>query len=325
MLLRESLIRVVSGVILIIGVFINAASAKNNDGITYSPNWVIGESASYMVVQKSTKTNYFTTSHVNIKVIEKTKSGYVLEWKFGEVELSPEYKELPLQTQVLLDATRKITTNQVVRYRTSNKGTFQEIVNVDEIRNSSNGALDIFINGLPEGQEKERFKDVIQKMMQNDSVIKSPSRELASLHSDFICGRTFYIGKTYSAEVETPNMFDASLPLTGTVSIMASHDGNVTTYRISSTFDKAILFKSIVSTLEKASGTKLSDSKAKEFEQAVQDLELVDSYTFSVLDGENWLEQCNFERKMTAQGKTVKETFVITREREKKSKTTVIE
>lgn len=325
MILRGRLIKIVSSIFLMIGIFINLACAKNNDEIIYSPNWVIGESASYTLVQKSTKNNYFATSHVNIKVIEKTKSGYVLEWKAGDVEISPEYKELPMETQALLDASSKIIIDQVVRYKTNNNGTFQEIVNVDEIRNSANRSLDIIVNGLPEDPDKEKFKDVRQKMMQDDSVIKNPSKELASLHSDFICGRAFHIGQKYSAEVQMPNIFDPSLPFEGTISLMASHDGNVTTYRISSIFGVEEITKNTSSMLGKLSGTNLSDSKLKEFEQAVQGSELVDSYNITILDGENWIEQCSFERKATIQGKTVRETFVITRERGETNKTTVAE
>lgn len=133
-ILQGRLIRVVSSVFLIISVFINVASAKNNNEITYSPNWVVGESASYTIVKTSTNAKYFTTSHVNIKVIEKNSSGYVLESKFGDVEPSSEYKELPIKTQALLADINKITINQVIRYKINNNGTFQEILNADELR-----------------------------------------------------------------------------------------------------------------------------------------------------------------------------------------------
>lgn len=323
--MQGRLIRVVSSVFLIISVFINVASAKNNNEITYSPNWVVGESASYTIVKTSTNAKYFTTSHVNIKVIEKNSSGYVLESKFGDVEPSSEYKELPIKTQALLADINKITINQVIRYKINNNGTFQEILNADELRDSANKSLDLIVNELPEGSDKEAIKNIGQKMIQNGSVIKNISMELGSLHSDFICGRRFNIGQKYFAEVQTPNLFDPNLPLEGLISILASHDGNVTTYRISNVFDMEKFIKNTSSMFAKISGANLSDSKLKEFEETVHDSKLIDSYNITVLDGENWIEQCSFERKITIQGKIATENFVITRDRGINSKTSVIE
>ena len=315
MILQGRLIGVVSSIFLIVGFLANTAYAKNNDEITYLPNWAVGDSASYKLVQKSTKCKYSVTSHVNIKVIEKNRAGYVLEWRLADMKCSPEYNELPMETQASLDTLAKIEGEKVVRYRTNNNGVFQEIVNVDEIQTAANRSLDVFLNRCPEGQEKEKLKDIRQKMMQNGALIKSPSKELASLHSDFICGRSFQNGQTYSAEVQIPNIFDSSLPVEGTMSLLASHDGNVNQYKISNLFNRETVIKSVSSMLRMVSGNTL-DVKLKEFEQAVQDSELVDNYQITILDGENWIEQCSFERKTTVQGKVATENFIITRERE---------
>ena len=64
MILQGRLTGVVSSIFLIIGLLVNTAYAKNNDEITYLPNWAVGDSASYTLVQKSTKCKYSVTSHV---------------------------------------------------------------------------------------------------------------------------------------------------------------------------------------------------------------------------------------------------------------------
>lgn len=283
----------------------SVSSAQGSEEIAYVPNWQIGESASYTLVKKKSNSENVFTAHFNIKVIAKDESGYILEWKYEDLGISPE-PQTP-EMQLMIDTICKITKELVIQYRTDKNGVFQEITNSNEVRSSITKAADIIIDVIPQAQVREKVKSIFQKQLQDDSFINNSVKEIKMLHTNIICGEKFLTGREYSAEVQMANLFDASVPFYGRIDIVTSHEENKNTYRITNTFDKEKSAQNISSIVEKLSGT-----KADKMLQLLQGMEITEKCVITVLDGEKWIEEYSAERTFTVPGKKVTETTLIT-------------
>jgi len=199
------------------------SEARAINGFTYEAisHWKKGDTARYKAIKtkKSTEDgiitiNDSTTYNIDITVIHSTESSYFVQWH---------YKDYRIKRNGKIQSLPPLTENIKVIYRTDEMGSFEEIINWEDIKDFIASYLDNLISGLediddPQVEFIRKTVDEYKSLTSNKDFIENLlTEDIQQFHIFY--GNEYKLNSPQKAEVTAPNVL-GSEPYTGQVSIV---------------------------------------------------------------------------------------------------------
>jgi len=174
--------------------------------------WNIGETETYLIVQESfhltdgeVSNRQFYRYAVTITIIDYTDDYYLINWHYHDFEVYTD-------DDFLMYTMLKIMENMTVTIRTCVLGSFQEIVNWEEVRDFSVNAFNIMrqeTRTQPDLKETLEFLDSFFEQFQNlfstREVIEANHRDIQLFY--YFHGLQYNLGEKIIANTQLLNMF----------------------------------------------------------------------------------------------------------------------
>lgn len=190
----------------------NLIGQSDTTKISFVSYWSVGDSYNFRVTKTNQqwKAGNMTTNQkheyiANFTVTDSTENSYTIKWSY-ENDLGSSYN-IP---EELLDRFAKYKLTEII-YKTSELGTFQEIINWKEVSDIMNNMFDDIIEVLGEKDEKkqEALKTAMLPLKKiyssRQGVEQLVMKELQYFH--FPMGVEISIKEPLTYEEELPNMF----------------------------------------------------------------------------------------------------------------------
>lgn len=187
-------------------------SQKDSTKVSFVAYWSVGDTYEYKVskIKQQYKEGKLTKDNKNeytalFEVLDSTDTSYTISWKY-ENDLGNNFK-IP---EELLDKFSKYKFTKI-KYKTSEVGEFQEILNWKEVSDILNNMIDDIVTVL--GEKDEKVKKVLEKTFKAIKSLYSTKQGIEQLvlkelqYFHFPLGYEFNTQETLTYIDELPNMF----------------------------------------------------------------------------------------------------------------------
>lgn len=202
---------------------ISLFSQTDSTKVSFVAYWSVGDIYEYKVskIKQQYKEGKLIKDNKNeytalFKVLDSTDTSYTISWKY-ENDLGNNFK-IP---DNLLEKFSKYKFTEI-KYKTSEVGEFQEILNWKEVSNLLNNMIDDIVNVL--GEEDKDVKKVLKKTFKAFKTLYSSRQGIEQLvlkelqYFHFPLGYEFNTKETLTYEEELPNMFGGD-PIKGNAKV----------------------------------------------------------------------------------------------------------
>jgi hypothetical protein len=181
-----------------------------NSAVQALTYWNKGEKQSYSVhldkikIKNGDTTSHQTTSYdVDITVLDSTAEGYTVEWQYHNMAAA----NTPLAFKKIIEATRDMR----VIFKIDQNGTFESVVNDEEIRGYIQNAMSMLRKQLKVTASVEPVLANIEAMYSTKEAIESASiKDILQFHAFY--GVKFAAGDTLSGKLQVNNIFNPEKP-----------------------------------------------------------------------------------------------------------------
>lgn len=204
-------------ILLFVG-FSFVATAQNpyitDQEVAIVAQWEVGDTATYSYERSAESidslgkvTSYTRKGDIHIRVAKSSEKYYVMHWNFVNLELTEESKNE--RQQIIL---RIIKANKFI-YRLSETGSFQELINWDDIQRSSNHYLDSLIRATKEKYQAQLYKAIKSSLQSQEAVTTFLAEDIMFFHQ--LHGIQLSRTDTLSDVSNFPNLFNPERPYPG--------------------------------------------------------------------------------------------------------------
>ncbi|MFW6035008.1 MAG: hypothetical protein ACOCRZ_02000 [Halothermotrichaceae bacterium] len=280
-------------------------TADGNNLVYFGPQWEKGDTTTYQITKTITTNNIKQqdiSSKFAVEVLEKNEDGYVLQWT------NYDYSSEKDNNATLNNKIMQITSNIDIQYKTDIYGSFQEFINMSEIKEKLKKTADTAAENMSQ-QEKKIFENIIKTVFKTDNQINMLlSRDINILHYPSFYFYEYEIDSRYEGGVSIPNPWGGD-NLPGVIDITADKkkDG-LNIVKVNQELDQnqaTALVKEVVDEMLSQSGIK---APADEF---VDEFVITDDYRCKFRDGDNWLQEAEHVREISVGIVTRKDTVKI--------------
>lgn len=168
--------------------------------------WDKNEKQTYLVTSSSMKIKdeIDTTEHeivsykVDMEVIDSTENSYTIKWR--TYDINTDFVEEEMMKEIY-----QFTGNATILFKTNELGEFEEILNVDEIRQSTKKGFDFIRKKFYDIEGMDAVIDNLEKQFTSDEVIQSNSAEMINLLLSFH-GVKYKLGEELNVVTQQANM-----------------------------------------------------------------------------------------------------------------------
>lgn len=145
-----------------------------------------------------------TTEHeivsykVDMEVIDSTENSYTIKWR--TYDINTDFVEEEMMKEIY-----QFTGNATILFKTNELGEFEEILNVDEIRQSTKKGFDFIRKKFNDIEGMDAVIDNLEKQFTSDEVIQSNSAEMINLLLSFH-GVKYKLGEELNVVTQQANM-----------------------------------------------------------------------------------------------------------------------
>ena len=157
-------------ILFFIGYFSQAQYLKNENLTNVIAYWKKGDVLEYEQLEKEFKikgNDTIVTKNkkfdIKFNVVDQDSTSYIIHW-----ESTPDLSGLPADFQKSI--TSKLG-NSIFKFKTDEYGSFQELLNLDEILNYSKKTFELALDLIPDKNTKKQFKDASELVLGNEDVV----------------------------------------------------------------------------------------------------------------------------------------------------------
>lgn len=243
-------------------------------------------------------------SQIHLRIMEAAEKYYVIQWTYGS------FKEENSVDDPQFEIINHLFRHRKLVYRTTETGTFEELVNWIEVRREANHILD----SLAKASKKPTYKTFIEsfrKMVQNkESITQLMAKEITYFH--YLHGLQFSRKEKLKSPTEIPNLLDASRPFPGWLEISVEdldEETGLAHFAVEQTFDEeqgTVILMDIVGKLMKR---KITKTELKE----MGEIKISDDLNLDINLHSGWPQKITFRREVRFAGIERTNEWVITR------------
>lgn len=269
--------------------------------------WDLGEKQTYSITYERAKiksndtiSKEFSTYDVNVTVVDSTANSYTVEWY---------YKNNKNQVHHKLN---RIVDDLKIRFKTDEMGTFQEILNLNEVQDYIKKSIDDLKKSIDNAPiETEPFFDNVSNLFTSKAVIESLIlRDIQVFHT--FHGGQYNLGEVVESQMEIDNVFGGTPLLADVTLILEDIDFEEDNYVLKYYQNvDAKQLKSVVKDVTKQlTADVFFDEKKYDLDMIEGELEN-ESYVGSVIHNSGWVLYTNYTKTVSLNNYTVLETLVI--------------
>ena len=188
---------------ILIAYITNAQYLKDEKKANVIAYWEKGDVYEYEQIEKEYRINKNDTVitknkkfDVKLTVVEQDSTSYTIHW-----ENTPDLSAYPPAIAQMV--TEKVG-NSVFKYKTDEYGSFEELLNIDEIIAFNNRTMDLMLESIKDKKVRKEFEEVSKLVMQNQEVITQFAiSKINTLH--FFYGHALELGKPETIDFENIN------------------------------------------------------------------------------------------------------------------------
>lgn len=188
---------------ILIAYISNAQYIKEEKKANVVAYWEKGDEFEYEQLEKEYKINKNDTIitknkkfDVKLKIVDQDSTSYTIHW-----ENTPDLSAYPPAIAQMV--TEKVG-NSVFKYKTDEYGSFQELLNIDEIIEFNNRTMDLMLESITDKKARKEFEEVSKIILKNQEVITQFAiNKINTLH--FFYGHALELGKPENDEFENIN------------------------------------------------------------------------------------------------------------------------
>lgn len=167
--------------------------------------WEKGDSANFTLIQ--TKEKYdnekilskgSSISKIEFSVTDVTPKSYIINWKYSEIKVNGNETQSPTVEKLI-----KLTQGINFKYRTSELGEFQELLNWEEVQSAVSKTINKLITETKDSKLAGIFEQTKNVFSSKESIEQIIMKDIQMLHG--IYGGEYKLKQKISVDTELPN------------------------------------------------------------------------------------------------------------------------
>ena len=287
---------------------LSAQINKENSTVQTIAYWNLGEKQEYSITREQVKlkendtiSKKISTYDVDITVVDSTATSYIVEWNYknnkdqGNYELNE--KENGLK----------------IRFKTDEMGTFQEVLNLNEVQNYVKKTFDKLKNSINNSsKETEPFFNNMKNMFTTKEILESVFlNDIQVFHSFY--GGQYTLSEVVEDQIEIDNVFGGSPYLADITLVLEDIDFEEDSYVLK--YYQTInpeQFKTVVEDVSEQLGKGISSDEEKlDFDKfGINGFEN-EVYIGSVIHDSGWILYTNYTKSIALENYTNIDSVII--------------
>lgn len=230
-------------------------------------------------------TNDNMTSYtVHISVAEESPESYILEWKCSGIKFSGTDAANPV-----LGKYASLAEGLVMRYKTDASGSFEELLNWEEVQKFAYASVDRIFAGMNAPEIKTAIENTKKMFSTKESIEQVTAREVQLYHS--LYGGEYKLKDKVVGETQLPNFLDGA-PFDAVIHIeMTALDqkANTCDISVSQQLDKEKVTKALSDWINKMSNGK---------QTKLPDVDVTDNSEYKVELSTGWIKSVKYKREV---------------------------
>ena len=269
--------------------------------------WDMNEKQSYIITQEKykikdsdTTAREFYKYAVDMTIVDSTANSYVIDWFYKDFEIQSDNE--------LIQKLAAITADMTVRVRTDEFGTFQEVINWEEVRDFILKGTKLLKKETKDIPNMDKFIKQLEGMYSTkESIELGAVKEMQQFYT--FHGAKYEFGQEYIADMKVANLYGGE-PFDTKVTVWLDDlnpDDNNFIVRLQQTIDSEQLTNATFDYLVKMAETmKIPAPKREEIPPLTND-----TWTASRIHGTGWVIYSIETKETKAEGQTNVEERII--------------
>lgn len=287
---------------------LSAQINKENSTVQTIAYWNLGEKHEYSIMREQVKlkendtiSKKISTYDVDIIVVDSTATSYIVEWYYKNNKDQENY-----------DLNKK-ENGLKIRFKTDEMGTFQEILNLNEVQNYVKKTLDELKNSINNSsKEIEPFFNNMKNVFTAKEIIESVFlNDIQVFHSFY--GGQYTLGEVIEDQIEIDNVFGGSPYLADITLVLEDIDFEEDSYVLK--YYQSInpeQLKTIVEDVSEQLGKGISSEEKKlDFDKIGINGFENEVYIGSVIHDSGWILYTNYTKSIALENYTNIDSVII--------------
>lgn len=297
---------VLLGITIVFSVLCFAQNTVTDSTATVLGYWKKGDKVSlaYKVRKQRFKDNKLTSDNttsytVNVSVVEESAESYTLEWKCTGVKVSGTDAGNPVVGKYA-----SLTEGLVMRYRTDAGGSFEELLNWQEVQKFSYASVERIFAGMDAPEIKSAIENTKKMFASKESIEQVTAKEVQLYHS--LYGGEYKLKDKVVGETQLPN-FLGGAPFDAVIRIeMTALDPRAKTcdISVSQQLDREKVTKALSDWINKMSNGKSTN---------LPDVDIADNSEYKVELPTGWIKSVKYKREVKSDDRRNIDTTEITK------------